>query len=265
MKPKSKVRKVQYRFASRRGDLCPGNSADSAPCRRALFRIPDFGALALVVVFVGSIAHAAAQTTNSTFPVSLEEVNRTMAQAHSVFTHFVQERHLSLFNEPLRSEGYLCFEQPARIRWEVTQPYKSILVSDGSGVAQFEWVDEKWKKLNLGLAGAMQNVVSQIAGVMGGQYTRDGREYSVSLSNTNSGPVVTLVPRNDKMRKMMHAIEVHLAPDLKTTRQVVLREPDGDFTSIRFDDQVVNAKFQERAFDRKAPLDLDLIRPGSPK
>jgi hypothetical protein len=76
---------------------------------------------------------------------------------------------------------------------------------------------------------------------------------------------VTLVPRNEKMRKMMHAIEVHLAPDLKTTRQVILREPDDDFTSIRFDDQVVNAKFQEQVFDRKAPLDLELIRPGAPK
>ena len=265
MTSKSKARTLQHRLAAGRSARRSGNSADSARCSDFGFWIPDFGALALVLVFVGSIAHAAAQPTNSTSTVSLEEVNRTMVQAHSVFTHFVQERHLSLFNEPLRSEGYLCFEQPARIRWEVAQPYKSILVSDGSGVAQFEWVDEKWKKLDLGLAGAMQNVVSQIAGVMSGQYTHDGRQYSISLSNTHSGPVVTLVPRNEKMRKMMHAIEVHLAPDLKTTRQVVLREPDGDFTSIRFDDQVVNAKFQEQAFDRKAPLDLERIRPGARK
>ncbi len=58
----------------------------------------------------------------------------------------------------------------------------------------------------------------------------------------------------------MLAIEVHLAPDLKATRQVVLREKDGDYTSIQFDQQVVNPKFDEQTFDRKAPLPIERIR-----
>ena len=207
---------------------------------------------------------ASAQSTNAAHSVSLEEVNRTMSEAKTVFTHFVQERHLSLFNEPLRSEGYLCFEQPGRVRWEVTLPYKSILVSDGSGVAQFEWMDDRWKKLDLGLAAAMQNVVSQIAGVMSGQYGREGSNYTVNLATTGNGPVVTLTPRNDKMRKMIAAIEVHLAPDLKATRQIVLRENDGDFTDIQFDGQVVNLKFEGLTFDRNAPLGLERIRQTAP-
>ena len=205
-----------------------------------------------------------AQSTNAATSISLEEVNRIMSEAKTVFTHFVQQRHLALFNEPLRSEGYLCFEQPGRIRWEVTQPYKSILLSDGSGVAQFEWMDNRWKKLDVGLASAMQNVVSQIAGVMRGQYAREGREYAVNLVNTGSGPVVTLTPRNEKMRKMIQAIEVHLAPDLRATRQIVLRENDGDFTDIQFDGQVVNLKFMEQTFDRKAPVELERIRQTAP-
>jgi hypothetical protein len=110
----------------------------------------------------------------------------------------------------------------------------------------------------------MQNVVSQIAGVMRGQYARDGREYAVNLVSTGTGPVVTLTPRNEKMRKMIEAIEVHLALDLKATRQIVLRENDGDFTDIQFDGQVVNLKFGEQTFDRKAPLELDRVRHAAP-
>jgi outer membrane lipoprotein-sorting protein len=191
---------------------------------------------------------------------SLDDVSRALAQAKTVFSHFVQERHLSLFKEPLRSEGYLCFQQPGRIRWEVTAPYKSILVSDGSGVAQFEWLDEQWKKLDIGLAAAMQNVVSQIAAVMQGSYARGGREYQVTLTQTERGAVVSLVPANEKMRKMIKAIEVHLAGDLKATRRVVLREQTGDYTDIQFDQQVVNVSFREGTFDRKAPLALDAVR-----
>jgi outer membrane lipoprotein-sorting protein len=202
----------------------------------------------------------AAQTNNPSAPVSLEEISRAMVKADTVFSRFVQERRLSLFNEPLRSEGYLCFQKPRRIRWEITSPYKSILVSDGSGVAQFEWADEKWKKLDLGLADALQNVVAQIAGVMEGRYVTDRRGYAASVTNCAEGPVITLVPQNETIRKMMTAIEVHLAADLKATRRVVLRETGGDYTDIRFDEQAVGLVLPQKTFDRIAPAPIEQVR-----
>ncbi len=203
---------------------------------------------------------AMAEPTNAP-AFSLEEVSRAMGKAKTVFTRFVQERHLSLFNEPLRSEGVLCFEKPGRVRWEITSPYKSILVSDGSGVSQFEWMDEKWKKLDAGLASAMQAVIAQIAAVMEGRYASESRDYIVSLAANPDGPVITLVPRNETMRKMMQAIEVHLAADLKGTRRIVLRETGGDFTDIRFSEQVIGLELPVRTFDRNAPLALaDIVQ-----
>jgi outer membrane lipoprotein-sorting protein len=225
---------------------------NSGTCRLAF-------AVGTLLSGLSQVTHGAASAPAGTAP-TLNEVNEALSRAKTVFTHFVQERHLSLFKEPLRSEGYLCFEQPGRIRWEITEPYKSILVSDGSGVAQFEWVDEQWKKIDLGLTAAMQNVVSQIAGVMKGQYAQGGKEYAVELANTETGPLITLVPRNEKMRKMMKAIEVHLAPDLKATRGVVLRETTGDYTDIRFDQQAINTRFQEGTFDRRAPTSLEKVK-----
>jgi outer membrane lipoprotein-sorting protein len=196
---------------------------------------------------------------------SLEQVSQVMSKADAIVSRFVQERHLSLFDEPLRSEGWLCFQKPGRVRWEISSPYKSILVSDGSGVAQFEWVGEKWKKLDVGLADALRNVVAQIGGVMEGRYASNKRDYEVSLTNSADGLVITLVPRQAAMRKMMKAIEVHLAPDLKGTRRVVLRENDGDFTDIRFSDQSVGVVFPARTFDRSAPADIEEIRRAGSK
>ena len=215
------------------------------------------GLLALLVGMSFSVSAAPAQTPASP---TLEDISRTMSRADTVFSRFVQERHLSLFNEPLRSEGYLCFQKPGRVRWQTTQPYQSILVSDGSGVAQFEWVDAKWKKLDIGLANAVQNVVSQIAGVMEGRYASNKREYEVSLSSSTNGPVITLVPKHEGMRKMMSPIEVYIAPDLKATRRVVLRETGGDFTDIVFSEQVAGIELPAKTFDRAAPVDLEAIR-----
>jgi outer membrane lipoprotein-sorting protein len=216
-------------------------------------RIAEIIFLALALGF----ARAGAQTNA---PVTLEQIGGAMAKAQTVFTRFTQDRHLSLFNEPLHSEGFLCFQKPGRIRWETTSPYKSILVSDGSGVAQFEWTAGKWTKLDLGLADALQNVVSQIAGVMDGHYASDQRTYAASVTNSADEWVVTLVPQNETLRKMMAAIEVHLAPDLKATRRVVLRETDGDYTDIRFTEQVVNFELPPKTFDRSAPVDIEKIQ-----
>jgi outer membrane lipoprotein-sorting protein len=242
--------------------VAKSSASQPSRARRGLNAVLLWGLLALFLLIPAGVA---AQTTNAPATVSLEEIGRALGKAETVFTHFVQERHLSLFAEPLRTEGYLGFQRPGRLRWEITSPYKSILVSDGSGVAQFEWVEEKWKKLDIGLADALQNVITQIAAVMEGRYATQKRDYEVSLANDAEGPVVTLVPRREMMRKVMQAIEVHLAPDLRATRRVVLREKDGDFTDIRFSGQVVGLAFPAQTFDRSAPLPLDAIRQAAAK
>jgi outer membrane lipoprotein-sorting protein len=208
----------------------------------------------------GPNARGESDSGAATAPVTLADVRQALARTETVFTHFTQERHLSLFNEPLRTEGWLCFVKPRQVRWEISQPYQSILVSDSSGVAQFERIDNRWKKLDLGMADAMQQVVAQIAAVMEGRYAAEDRNYSVTLTNRPSGPVVILVPRNERMRKVMRTIEVHLAPDLSATQGVVLREINGDFTEIHFQEQILGRVFPDRTFDRESPLELDVIR-----
>ncbi len=198
-------------------------------------------------------------STNAVPPATLEGIARAMSGMKTVCARFVQERHLSLFQEPLRSEGVLCCEKPGHVRWEITRPYRSVLVSDGAGVAQFEWMDGRWQRLDLGLADAMQHVVGQIAGVIEGRYAGSRREFAITIAPSEAGPVLTLVPEQEKMRRMMQAIEVHLAPDLKGTRRVVLRENNADFTEIRFEDQVIDARLPAGTFDRTQPTSLESV------
>ena len=220
-------------------------------------KLAFFPKILLGLLLLGVVGRRAGAQTNA--PVTLEQISGAMRRAQTVCTRFVQERHLSLFNEPLRSEGFLCFQKPGHIRWETTSPYKSILVSDGSGVAQFEWTDEKWRKLDLGLGDALQNVVSQTAGVMDGGYASSRSGYASSVTNNADEVVITLIPQNETVSKMMAAIEVHLTADLKETRRVVLRENGGDYTDIQFSNQLVNLKLPAKTFDRSAPVDVETI------
>jgi outer membrane lipoprotein-sorting protein len=219
--------------------------------------------LAGIMLCAGWLGVSAADGPSSpsgTATVTREDISRAMSGARTIFSRFVQDRHLALFQEPLRSEGYLCFLRPGRLRWETTVPYRSILVTDGSGVAQFEWTDDRWKKLDLGLSVALEQVLSQIAGVMEGNFASDRRGYSATVSSESECPKIVLIPQNEKIRKMMAAIEVYLSPDLKGTRRVILRETGGDYTEIRFEDQVVNGTLPERTFDLRNPTAIEQVR-----
>jgi len=224
--------------------------------RRAL----DLLGLTAALALWGASLTGTRASTNSATGVTLDEISRAMGGVKTVFARFVQERHLSLFQEPLRSEGFLCCQKPGRIRWEITQPYRSVLVSDGSGVAQFEWIDDQWKRLDLGLVDAMQQIVNQIAGIIEGRYASRKQEFEITVAPSEAGPVLTLVPQQEKVRKLMRAIEVHLAADLKGTRRVVLRESNADFTEIRFEEQVTDGVFPPATFDRAKPAPLESIR-----
>lgn len=203
---------------------------------------------------------AAARDPVSREPPSLADVQQALSRARTVLSRFTQERHLALFDEPLRSEGFLCSESSGRLRWEITDPYRSILVSDGRGVAQFEWINEAWQKLDLGLADALEAVVRQIGLVIQGRYGDEDTGYAVTTGHDGEGPVLTLVPRAPALRRMLDSIEVQLAPDLRGTRQVLLRETSGDYTRIRFSDQQINGAFLEDTFNRTQPLPLETVR-----
>ena len=60
-----------------------------------------------------------------------------------------------------------------------------------------------------------------------GDFTRLG-------GNGNGVAVVTLVPKDENVRSMMSSLEVQMPPDFSATREVVMNEPDGDFTRIIF-------------------------------
>ena len=100
----------------------------------------------------------------------------------------------------LRSSTAECgFSSVVRVFLNRLVPAKAILVSDGSGVAQLEWPDEKCKKLGLGLGDALQNVVAQIAGMMNRLFARDQR-HCTSTVTRGAGKNLVAFPEGSRAR-----------------------------------------------------------------
>jgi len=217
-----------------------------------------FASALLLLAFFVRAADAPALTPVADPQPILADLQRKMSALTSVYLEFTQERHLKLFAEPLQSTGVMMIDRPGLIRWETTAPYQSILLGNQKAVAQFEFTDNKWKKLKLGFPQLLKRVMDQMTLMHQGKLDALTSDFTISVA-TGAVTVVTLVPKDENVRSMLAALEVHLHPDLSATRQVVMREPGGDFTRIIFNRERRGVKFPEKTFDQTQPTELAAI------
>ena len=189
----------------------------------------------------------------------LAKLQQKMSSLTSVYLEFTQERRLKLFAEPLKSEGVMMIDQPGMIRWETTAPFQSILLGNQKSVAQFEFTDGKWKKLKLGFPQMLKRVMDQMTLMHQGKLDALTSDFTLSVS-TGAVTVVTMVPKDENVRSMLAALEIHLQPDLSATREVIMREPGGDLTRIIFNREKRSVKFPDKTFDQAKPLDIAVIK-----
>ncbi len=189
----------------------------------------------------------------------LRDLQRKMSSLQSVYLEFTQERHLQLFAEPLKSEGIMLINQPDQIRWETTAPYQSILLGNQKSVAQFERTDGQWKKLKLGFPQMLKRVMDQMVLMHQGKLDALTADFNITVA-TGAVAVLTLEPKDKTVREMLASLEVRMRPDLSATREVVMREPSGEFTKIIFRREKRGVKFVPGAFDQTKPLDVSAIR-----
>jgi outer membrane lipoprotein-sorting protein len=189
----------------------------------------------------------------------LARFSKAMSGVSTVFSEFEQDRHMALLEAPLRSTGVIIFSKPNRLRWDTVTPYRSTLIADGKNVAQFEKMGDSWKKLKIGYAAAMGEVMESLSLVWGGDLAGQRKHYRLAVKDGEE-PTLTLTPRDSGMRKVISAIELHFKEDLSAATRVVLKEPGGDSTVIRFVSQNINPKLPERCFNLDSPVALDQIR-----
>ena len=189
----------------------------------------------------------------------LADLQRKMSSLKSVYLEFDQERRLKLFAEPLKSEGVMLIARPDQIRWETTAPYQSILLGNHKSVAQFERTDGEWKKLKLGFPQMLKRVMDQMTLMHQGKIDALTSDFSISVA-TGRVAVVTLVPKDEKVREVLASLEIQLPPDFSATREVVMHEPGGDLTRIIFRREKRDVVFPPGTFDQTKPLDIAAIK-----
>jgi len=184
----------------------------------------------------------------------LETMRQSLASVQTLQARFVQERRVSMFVDTLVTTGVCLFEPPQRLRWEMTEPYVSVLIHTPRGVSKFDKEEGQLRKMRLGGEEILTQVLEQIGDWMRGDFTRAREAYTLEVRRAPAKALLILRPRSEKMSQMLQAIELTINTADCHVTQVVIRETAEDSVQIRFVREKINAPVPDRAFDLKTPL-----------
>jgi hypothetical protein len=191
----------------------------------------------------------------------LARLEKELGSIHSLKTEFIQERRLSIFTDPVEAKGVLLFVCPDNVRFEITEPFHSILIAGPSSVANFEFIGGEWKKLSLGSPDSILLVTRQIAEWLQGRFRDEHSLYEISALEGND-TVIVLTPKPEQLKKFITAIELMLTPEKSRIATVTIREPSEDYTHLKFFNQEKDVEGLDQFFTTTGSVPVQL--PSNP-
>lgn len=195
-----------------------------------------------------------AQARTGDAAILLREAAQRSRGLRQLVAEFTQEKKLSILAQPLASSGYMCMKRNAdapaadggdgasgadQVLWVYEKPTPSGFMQEGGTAWLWTGEQARRRRAQGAEAAALKAITTQIMAWVRIQPEELERLYSMErLPDTpdaaGSAPVLRLVPR--QFGAFFAALEVTLAPDLRTMRQLRFEERNGDTTLLRFAD-----------------------------
>ncbi|MHB8066413.1 MAG: outer membrane lipoprotein carrier protein LolA [Desulfobaccales bacterium] len=182
----------------------------------------------------------------------LERTEKEFGKVQSLFTDFIQEKHLEIFTRPAVARGRCIFQNPGKMRFEITEPFQSVLIVNDKAVAKYELVEGKWQKLQSSQQQLVLLIIDHITLWLQGRLRGKEEIYAISAEKGETTKVI-LTPRNEGFRKHLKAIELVMNRDETGLRQLILREPGQDYTVVTFINDRRNLAIPPEVFNTNSP------------
>ncbi len=168
----------------------------------------------------------------------LARLEEQFAGLRSVSSDFVQEKHLSLFREPVVLKGAMAIRDDGAFAWHVREPLRySMLIQEGR-LRQWDGETDKIQEIAVRSNPVFQTVMTQLRRWFSGQFGELRTNYAAAIASTN--PLSLRFTPQDASRKVIAGIVVVLRNDTRYIQRVTIEETSGDRTIITFTNTVLN-------------------------
>lgn len=221
-------------------------------------------ALVLILALVSSTAFAVDKAKVSTAKkISLEKLQNTYKNKESLEAEFVQEVYQASLARTKSSKGSIRLSKPNFVRWEISEPEASVMVSNGRKVSYFT-PDARGKGKGQVIERAASELARQpIFRILTGSAPLS-KEFTIEkeekINAITKGEILTALSLKPK-KNMGDVAAVGLIVNSKyLIQELNIENENGNKTKITLLNQVLGDKQPTALFEFKAPEGTEVIR-----
>lgn len=175
----------------------------------------------------------------------LVKVHKYAFETNTIKSDFVQEKHLTILDEILISEGHFIFQKDNNVLWEYNKPIDyaiivhsgKFIIRDGDKVNEFDIESNRmFKEIN-------NLIVTSVSGNF-----IDSPDFKNAYFENEIYYLVQLTPLKPEVKDMLATIEIYFDKKDISVSKVKFIEPGEDFTLINFFNKELNPKISEEVF-----------------
>ncbi len=200
-------------------------------------------------------------------PADVDTLLASLAKAPGLYAHFREEKHITVLQQPLVSEGSIYFAPPSHFSRRTEKPLKSTMIIDGNEMSFV--TEESHERLSLGANPVARLFTDAFVMLLSGNRAGLEKIFKMQLTPKAGGASgewkLVLTPRVTPMDKMIKELE--LRGRGLNLNELDVRETSGDWTRTSFTQVDLNRRYTpaEQAKYFKLPRDpfQDFGRGGS--
>lgn len=175
----------------------------------------------------------------------IEKIDLYAAETNTIKSNFTQEKHLTMLEEVLVSEGHFIFQKENNVLWEYKKPIDyAIIVFEG----QFTIRDgNKVNAFDIQSNRMFREINNMIITSVSGNFL-DNPDFKSTYFENNTFYLVKLSPLKQEVKNMLSTIEIYFNKNDISVSEVKFIEPGDDFTLIQFSETEFNEPVSKQVF-----------------
>lgn len=198
-----------------------------------------------VFIFCSLQAQYAGYTAVKDIKVFRQQFAAASQKLNSLQSDFIQEKNLSMLSEKIISKGKFWFKKENKVRMEYTQPFKYLMIMNGSNIYIKDGQKENSVSTNSNKLFQQINkiVVDCVKGT-----TFSNTDFKFNVFENKSTYLIELTPVVKNLQSIFKNINVIVDRKDFSVNSIKMIEPSGDYTNINFTNKILNTNLADALF-----------------
>lgn len=179
----------------------------------------------------------------------IAKIDKSVAAMHTMQCQFRQSKTMKIMKRSITSNGVMYFEKPNKLRWQYVSPYSYTLIFNGNkaymkSAKSTTTVDVNKNKM-------FKQIIDVVVNCVTGGNLSNNEYFKVAVCQSGKSFYANLTPQKKEMKQVYSLITLYFNTSLTMVNKVVMKEKNGDTTTIDLSEIKTNVNVDDKVFSNR--------------